>query len=212
MARVRQELAATREYLQSVIEQQEAANEELQSANEEVQSANEELQSINEELETSKEEVQSTNEELATINDELQDRNAELGQTNNDLINLLSSVHIAIVMLGSNLRIRLYTPMAEKLLNIIPTDIGRPITDIKSNLDIPDLDRLISEVVEMVEPREREIRDRNGHWYLVRIRPYRTIENVIEGAVIVFVDIDSLKRSQQKVREQTELLDKRSGS
>ena len=123
-ARLKQELAATREYLQSVIEQQEAANEELQSANEEVQSANEELQSINEELETSKEEIQSANEELATVNDEMQTRNAELTQSNNDLNNLLSSVQMPILMLGSDLRLRRFTPMAEKVFNLIATDIG----------------------------------------------------------------------------------------
>src|SRR5215470_10040179 len=130
-ARLAQELAATREYLQSVIEQQEAANEELQSSNEEVQSANEELQSINEELETSKEEVQSSNEELATVNEELHNRNTELGQTNNDFINLLASVQLPIVMLGPDLRIRRFTPMAERLFNLIAADVGRPITDIQ---------------------------------------------------------------------------------
>ena len=139
-ARLAQELAATREYLQSVIEQQEAANEELQSANEEAQSANEELQSINEELETSKEEIQSSNEELATVNDELQNRNVELNLLNNDLFNLLSSVEMAIVMLGQDLRIRRFTPMAEKVFNLIPADIGRPISDIKLSLSVPDLD------------------------------------------------------------------------
>jgi two-component system CheB/CheR fusion protein len=123
-ARLAQELAATREYLQSVIEQQEAANEELQSSNEEVQSANEELQSVNEELETAKEEIQSSNEELATVNEELHNRNTELGQANNDFLNLLSSVQLAIVMLGADLRIRRFTPMAEKLFNLIAADVG----------------------------------------------------------------------------------------
>lgn len=171
IARLTQELAATREYLESVIEQQEAANEELQSANEEIQSSNEELQSINEELETSKEEIQSANEELATVNDELQNRNAELGQSNNDLLNLLSSVQMAIVMLGANLRIRRLTPMAEKLFNLIPADVGRPIGDLKLNLDIPDLEQLVIEVIETVSVREREVRDKQGHWYLLRVRP-----------------------------------------
>jgi two-component system CheB/CheR fusion protein len=206
IGQLKQELAATREYLQSVIEQQEAANEELQSANEEVQSANEELQSINEELETSKEEVQSSNEELATVNDELHGRNAELAQTNNDLVNLLSSVQMAIVMLGPTLRIRRFTPMAERLLNLIPTDVGRPVSDIKVNFDVPELDQLVSEAVEKVEVREREVRDRHGRWYLLRIRPYRTLENKIDGAVIVLIDVDSLKRSQEMLRQQTELL------
>jgi two-component system CheB/CheR fusion protein len=204
--RMRQELAATREYLQSVIEQQEAANEELQSANEEVQSSNEELQSINEELETSKEEVQSSNEELATVNDELHARNTELAQSNNDLVNLFSSVQLAIVMLGPNMRIRRITPPAEKLLNLIPADVGRPVSDIKLSIDVPDMEALISEVMDTMSPREREVQDRDGRWYLLRIRPYRTLENKIDGAVIVLVDVDSLKRSQEMLRQQTELL------
>jgi two-component system CheB/CheR fusion protein len=204
--KLKQELAATREYLQSVIEQQEAANEELQSANEEVQSTNEELQSINEELETSKEEVQSTNEELATVNDELHARNVELSQINNDVINLLSSVQIAIIMLGSNLRIRRYTPMAEKLLNLIPSDIGRPLSDIKVKLDVPDIDKLVSDTIDSMAGHEREVRDEQGHWYLLRIRPYRTLEQRLEGAVVMLVDVDSLKQSQEMLRQQTELL------
>src|SRR5213075_700667 len=181
---LKQELIATKEYLQSVIEQQEAANEELQSANEEVQSANEELQSINEEIETSKEEIQSSNEELATVNEELQTRNAELGQSNNDLMNLLASVQMAIVMLGSDLRIRRFTPMAEKMLNLIATDVGRPVTDIKLNVDVPDLDQVLADVVETVQPYQREVRARSGRWYSLRVRPYRTTDNHIGGAVI----------------------------
>ena len=204
--RLKQELAATREYLQSVIEQQEAANEELQSANEEVHSSNEELQSINEELETSKEEVQSSNEELATVNDELNARNIELAQTNNDLLNLLASVQMAIVMLGPNLRIRRFTPMAEKLLNLIPTDVGRPVSDIKTNFDVPELDQLIADVMDSMSARELEVRDKQGHWYLLRVRPYRTMENKIDGALIVLLDVDSLKRNEELLRQQTELL------
>ncbi len=199
--RLKQELAATREYLQSVIEQQEAANEELQSANEEVQSANEELQSINEELETSKEEIQSTNEELATVNDELQHRNVELSEANSDLTNLFSSVNIPIVMLGPDLRIRRFTPPAEKVLNLINADVGRPIADLKLAVDAPDLEARVVEVIEGVTPYEREVRDRDGHWYLLRIRPYRTVENRIDGAVIALVDIDTLRRAQQSMRE-----------
>jgi two-component system CheB/CheR fusion protein len=205
--RLNQELAATREYLQSVIEQQEAANEELQSANEEVQSANEELQSINEELETSKEEIQSSNEELATVNDELQNRNLELSQTNNDLVNLLSSVQMPIVMLGPNLRIRRFTPMAERLLNLIPADVGRPISDIKLNIDVIDLEKLLIEVIDTVSVREQEVRDKQNRWYLLRIRPYKTLENKIDGAVMVLVDVDSLKRSEETARRQAELLE-----
>jgi two-component system CheB/CheR fusion protein len=200
-ARLKQELAATRDYLQSVIEQQEAANEELQSANEEVQSANEELQSINEELETSKEEIQSANEELATVNDELQDRNQELSQSNNDLTNLLSSVQLAIVMLGADQRIRRFTPSAEKLLNLIAADVGRPLADIKLRLQVDDLEAMVTEVIDTVTPRQVEVQDDKGRWYSLRIRPYRTLENRIEGAVIVFVDIDDLKRAENTLRE-----------
>src|SRR5262249_14398968 len=200
-ARLRQELEATREYLQSVIEQQEAANEELQSANEEIQSANEELQSINEELETSKEEIQSANEELATVNDELQNRNLELSQSNNDLTNLLGSVNLAIVMLGPDLRIRRFTPPAEKLLNLIHADVGRPLRDLKLGIDVPKLEAMIGEVIETVATRELEVQDRSGRWYSLRVRPYRTTDNKIDGAVLVLVDIDSLKRAEQSLRE-----------
>ena len=214
IARLTQELAASREYLQSVIEQQEAANEELQSANEEVQSANEELQSINEELETSKEEIQSTNEELATVNEEAQNRNLELDQINNDLVNLLSSVQTTIVMLGHDLRIRRFTPMAEKMLNLIPTDVGRPISDIKLNLAIPDLEALLVEAIDTVNIKEREVQDRKGRWYSLRIRPYKTLENKIDGAVMMFIDVDTLRRAQEfaetiveTVREPLLLLD-----
>jgi len=207
MARLTQELAATREYLQSVIEQQEAANEELQASNEEVQSGNEELQSINEELETSKEEIQSSNEELSTVNDELHQRNRELGQANNDFINLLSSVQMAIVMLGPNLRIRRFTPMAETMLNLIPTDVGRSIGDIKLNVDVTDLEDLLTDAIDTVRVREREVRDKRGRWHLLRIHPYKTVEGKTDGAVMVLVDVDSLKRSEETARRQTELLE-----
>src|SRR6185295_13803204 len=180
-ARLQQELAATREYLQSVIEQQEAANEEVQSANEEAQSANEELQSINEELETSKEEIQSSNEELVTVNDELQNRNQELHQLNNDLANLLGSVDMAKIMLGQDLRVRRFTPMAGEIFSLIPTDVGRPIGDIKLKLSIPDLEPFLAEVIDTASPREREVQDSQARWYSLRVRPYRTLENKIEG-------------------------------
>ncbi len=197
-ARLSAELAATREYLQSVIEQQEAANEELQSANEEAQSANEELQSINEELQTSKEEIQSSNEELATVNDELQARNVELMQSNNDFINLLNSVQLAIVMLGLDLRIRRFTPMAEKLLNLLPTDVGRPLTDLKMTLST-DLEPLLTQVIETMKTHEEEVVDRGGRLYSLRIRPYRTMDNRIDGAVIILVDVDDLRRGERAI-------------
>jgi two-component system, chemotaxis family, CheB/CheR fusion protein len=201
-----QELSTTREYLQSVIEQQEAANEELQSANEEVQSTNEELQSINEELETSKEEIQSSNEELATVNEELQNRNLELSQSNNDFLNLFASVQIPILMLGPDLRIRRFTPTAEKILNLRPGDIGRPVGDMKLAFDIPDFERLIQEVIDTVSVKERDVRDKHGRWYSLRIRPYRTLEDRIDGAVLLFVDVDAIKQNEEALRRQAEIL------
>jgi two-component system CheB/CheR fusion protein len=202
--RLRQELADTREYLQSVIEQQEAANEELQSANEEIQSSNEELQSINEELETSKEEIQSSNEELSTVNDELQHRNVELAQTNNDLLNLLSSVQLPILMLDQDLKIRRFTPTAERLLSLISSDVGRKIGDLKLNLLLPDIESLVSAVIESAMPREMELQDKDGRWFLLRIRPYKTLENRIDGAVIVLVDIDNLRKAHSAAKESEE--------
>ena len=191
-------LVATREHLQSIIEEREATNEELQAANEEILSSNEELQSVNEELQTTKEEMESTNEELQTVNEELGNRNQELDKLTNDLMNLLASVHIPIVMVGNDLRIRRFTPTAEKLLNLIPTDIGRPIGDIKPNVDIPDLEPLLLDTIENVCIHERDVRDRSGHWYVTRIRPYRTRDNRIEGAVIGLVDVDDIKRSLEE--------------
>jgi two-component system, chemotaxis family, CheB/CheR fusion protein len=202
-----QELAATREYLQSVIEQQGAANEELQSANEEVQSSNEELQSINEELETSKEEIQSSNEELTTVNEELQNRNEELNRVNSDLNNIFGSVQMAIVIVWRDLRIRRFTPLAEKLFNLIPSDIGRPISDIKMNLQTPDMRELLNEVIENMVTRELEVHDSQGRWHLMRVRPYRTLDNTIDGAVIALVDIDALKQVQHLVARQALLLE-----
>jgi two-component system CheB/CheR fusion protein len=197
VAQLQQELASTREYLQSLIEEHESACEELKSASEELLSANEELQSTNEELQTAKEETQSANEELATLNDELRHRNVDLAQANNDLINFLSAVNIAVVLVGRDLRIRRLTPMAEKVLNLIPGDVGRPISDIKPNLNVPDLSELIARVIDTLTPLEVEIQDREGHWYLLRVRPYVTLDNKIEGASIALVDIDSLKRDRQ---------------
>jgi two-component system CheB/CheR fusion protein len=201
MRRLKDELASTRDYLHAVIKEQEAANEDLQSANEEVQSANEELQSINEELETSKEEIQSSNEELATVNDELQTRYQEQAQFNNDLTNLVSSVQMAIVMLGPDLRISRFTPIAAKLVGLAPTDVGRPLSDITLAIDIPDVEALTQRALEGVNTQEREVQGADEHWYLLRVRPYRTLENRIEGAVLVLVDIDRLKRAESAVRE-----------
>jgi two-component system CheB/CheR fusion protein len=206
LVQLRQELAATREYLQSMIEQQDAANEELRSANEEILSSNEELQSTNEELETAKEELQSANEELTTVNEQLQRRNQELDLANNDLLNLLSSTDIAVVMVGADRRIRRFTPPARKVLSLLPTDVGRPIGDLKPAVNVPDLEQIIDDVIDRVQPVGREVRDRDGRWYMLRGYPYRTGHNSIEGAVLVLVDIDQIHRDKENLDRQATLL------
>jgi two-component system CheB/CheR fusion protein len=190
---LREESLATKRYLQSLVEEHESATEELRSANEEIQSSNEELQSTNEELETAKEELQSTNEELNTVNDELQTRNLQLAQAGNDLQNLLSSVNIPIVMLGNDLRIRRFTPVSQRALNLIPSDVGRPISDINLNLELPRLDRLLAEVIETLTPKVMEVQDLSGHTHSLRVRPYRTEDNKIDGVVMVLVDQELLR-------------------
>lgn len=192
--RLREELASTKESLQAIIEEHEATNEELKSANEEIQSSNEELQSTNEELETAKEELQSTNEELTTLNEELHTRNVELSQLNNDLGNLLSSVSMPILMLGNDLTIRRFTPLAERFFNLIPSDVGRRISDINTNVQIRHLDKLVTEVIDSLKTQEHDVQDRDGRWFSLRIRPYRTTDNKIDGAVILLVDVDETKQ------------------
>jgi two-component system CheB/CheR fusion protein len=188
-AKLEQELAATKEYLQSVIETQEATNEELQSANEEILSSNEELQSTNEELETAKEELQSANEELSTVNDELRNRNLEITQINNDLTNLLSSIDITVVMVGSDLTVRRFTPRAQEVLGLIPADVGRSFLNINPSIEISDLQQMVLQVMSNFRPAEKEVVDRAGNRFQLRILPYRTAENKIDGAVITLVDI-----------------------
>lgn len=195
VTRLKRELDATREYLQSIIEEQEAMNEELRSANEEIQSSNEELQSTNEELETAKEELQSSNEELTTLNEELENRNDELALANDDLSNLLTSLDIGVVMLDAGMRIRRSNGAAERVLNLLPSDIGRSISDLKTTLVLDDLEKLIAAVIDTLEVREMTVQDRGGRWYSLRIRPYKTMDNKIDGAVIVVVDIDALRRA-----------------
>ena len=187
------EVITTREYMQSIVEEQEGTNEELRSANEEIQSTNEELQSTNEEMETAKEELQSANEELSTVNEELENRNEELARTNDDLTNLLASVNLPILMLGSDLRIRQFTQATEKLLNLIETDVGRPIGNIKPNIEITNLESEVLQVIDSMITKTMEIQDNQGHWYSVRIRPYKTLDNRIDGAVITFIDISAVK-------------------
>ena len=192
-AHLKQELKSSREYLQSVIE-------ELRSANEEAQSSNEELQSTNEEMQTSKEELQSSNEELNTINAEMQSRNAELKQLTDDLVNLLGSMNVPIVMTGSDLRIRRFTPLAEKTLRLIATDVGRPIADLKPRINVPDLEEILRRVLDTLQPYEQEVQDREGRSYLMRVRPYRTADNRIDGTVLQLLDVTDLKRSLEEVK------------
>ncbi len=201
LQQLRQDLNASRFHLQTVLDERDARNQELVSAGEEIQSANEELQSTNEELETTKEELQSTNEELQTVNDELQQRNATLEQTGNDLRNLLNSVSIPLLMLTSELHIRQFTPPMQKLMRVVPTDIGRPISDIRLHLRIDNFEAVLRNVSETLIMHESEVQDADGRWYLLRIRPYRTSDNKIEGLVVVLVDIDQLRGSQQGLIE-----------
>ncbi|MBK1990604.1 PAS domain-containing protein [Sphaerospermopsis aphanizomenoides BCCUSP55] len=200
IAQLQQDLASTKDYLQSIIEEQQATNQDLRAANEEILSSNEELQSTNEELETAKEEIQATNEELNTINDELQRRNLESTQVSNDLQNLLSSINIPILMLGGDLLIRRFTPAAGLIFNLIPTDVGRSLSDIKHRLNVPDLEVQILEVINSLNLKTQEVQDQDGNRYDLRIRPYRTIDNKIDGAVVVLVDINALKDSAEQLR------------
>ncbi|HPL64766.1 MAG TPA: CheR family methyltransferase [Syntrophales bacterium] len=190
---IEKELKYTRENLQATIEELQASNEELKSANEEMQSTNEELQSTNEELETSKEEMQSVNEELATVNSELQVKIEQLSRAENDMRNLLDSTNIGIIFLDRDLRIKRFTQEATKLINLIHSDIGRPISHIVANLEYEGLDRDARQVLDALVPKEQEVRTRDGHNYLMRIMPYRTVENVIDGVTVTFTDIGRLK-------------------
>jgi len=194
---LRGELAGTQDDLRSIIEEQESTNEELQSANEEILSSNEELQSTNEEMETAKEELEATNEELITVNEELQNRNVELAKLNSDLTNLIESVEVVFVMLDRDLRIRRFTSAAQKVLNLIPADVGRPIGDIKPNIQVADLPGLIRDAIVHVRYREENVRDLDGRSYAMKIRPSKTADGKIEGAILALTDIDVLLRSQE---------------
>ncbi|WP_051249712.1 chemotaxis protein CheB [Maridesulfovibrio zosterae] len=202
VATLRHELLAKDEYLQSTIEELETSNEELKSSNEEMQSINEELQSSNEELETSKEELQSVNEELATVNTELQNKLTDLSHANNDMSNLLSGTGIATIFVDNRLCIMRFTPAATRIINLIPVDIGRPVGHIVSKM--VGYDSLVTDVQSVLEtllPKELEVQTAEEKWYTMRIQPYRTLENVIEGVVITFVDITEMKKSHVLLQE-----------
>jgi two-component system CheB/CheR fusion protein len=181
-----------------------SSQEELTSANEELQSTNEELQSTNEELTTSKEEMQSMNEELQTVNAELQAKVDELSRASNDLKNLLDSTEIATIFLDSALRVRRFTSQASRLMKIIPGDIGRPITDLGSDLLYPALGSDVQEVLRTLARSEKEVATADGHWYRTRVMPYRTLDDVIDGVVITFTGITEAKQLEGRLRSSRE--------
>ena len=207
IAALNEELKARDEYLQSTNEELETTTEELKSSNEEMQSVNEELQSTNEELETSKEELQSVNEELATINVELQTKVADLSRANNDMTNLIAGTGIGTVFVDCQLRILRFTPAASSIINLIHSDIGRPVGHIVSNLAgyaslVADAQAVLNTLI----PKELEVQATDGKWYTMRIQPYRTLTNVIEGAVITFVDISEIRQTREALRKANEQL------
>ena len=211
------ELSEARDYLQSIQEHHSNENVALQASNEEVTSANEELQSLNEELETSKEELESSNEELITLNEEMGQRNQELNRLIADLNNLHVSINTAILVLNRDLTVRQFTPRAEKTFNLLPTDLNRPLRSVRHNLEImprpvpasgpmrdppktPTLEALAADVIATMSIHECEVRDPGGRWYALRVRPYLTLDNQIDGAVLVLVDIDAFKRGEAETR------------
>ncbi len=205
--RVRQlehELLSTREYLHSAVEELETSNEELHSTNEELQSSNEELQSTNEELETSKEELQSVNEELNTVNAELQQKIEELTRTTNDLNNLLASTDIGTIFLDCRLNVQRFTPTMTDFINLIQADVGRPLAHIVTKLKYGRLMEDAKEVLRTLVPKEQEIQTNDDRWYSMRILPYRTVENVIDGVVITFVDTSVFRRTMKAAAEEAE--------
>ncbi|MFA6598182.1 MAG: chemotaxis protein CheB [Ignavibacteriaceae bacterium] len=195
------ELKTTKENLRSTVEELETSNEELKSTNEEMQSTNEEMQSSNEELETSKEELQSLNEELVTVNTELQNKNDELSVINNDMKNLLDGINIPTIFLDNNLLIKRFTYHATKIINLIPSDIGRPINHIATNLKFEKFFEAAKEVLRTLVYKEIELQTNDGIWYQMRILPYRTTSNIIDGLVVTFTHIHKLKTAYQEIHK-----------
>lgn len=208
------QLQFTRESLQATIEEAETANEELKATNEELQSTNEELQSTNEELETSKEELQSLNEEILTINAELECKIEDLSTANDDMSNLLNSTEVATVFLSNELKVKRFTESARNVIKLIPSDVGRPVADLASALKYDRLVEDATEVLKTLKFKEFELQTHEGHWYLLRILPYRTSEDRIDGVVLTFLDVDRFKLAElyadsivQTVREPLLVLD-----
>jgi two-component system, chemotaxis family, CheB/CheR fusion protein len=212
--RLTQELELTQARLRTVREESEAANEELRASNEELQSINEEYRSTSEELETSKEELQSINEELQTVNSELKLKLETISRAHSDLQNLMAATDIGTLFLDSELRIKRFTDRVTDLFSITPTDEGRPITDFAHQLDYDGLIRDARGVLADLTPHRREIRSRSNRWFDVRVRPYRTVDNRIDGVVITFVDIsdrrdveEALRKSQRRLSQQSQLVE-----
>ncbi|TRX73721.1 CheR family methyltransferase [Pseudomonas mangiferae] len=195
------ELQRTKEQLQATIEQSETSTEELKASNEELQAINEELRSTTEELETSKEELQSINEELITVNQELKSKVEETGKINDDLQNLIASTDIATVFVDKRMRIKSYTPRATEIFSIISSDTGRSLLDITHRLDYPGMADDAAAAFESLRIIEREVPSKNGRWYIVRLLPYRTTENLIDGAVLTFIDITERREAEDRARE-----------
>lgn len=195
------ELKYVKDTLQSTVEEMETSQEELKSTNEELQSTNEELQSSNEELTTSKEEMQSLNEELVTVNTELESKVEALSRANNDMKNLLNSIDVATVFLDGNMKVKRFTQQTTRLINLIPTDIGRPITDIVSNIEYSNFIKDVQEVMQTLAFKEVVVQTKEGKWYQMRIMPYRTVDNVIDGAAITFTDCTKLKVLEHSLRQ-----------
>jgi two-component system CheB/CheR fusion protein len=199
------DLAYTKETLHATIEEQQSSNEELMSTNEEMQSTNEELQSTNEELETSKEELQSLNEELMTVNAELESKIEQLASMQSDMKNLLDNINVGTVFLDEHLVIRNFTREAGQVYHLVSTDVGRSLGSIKSELEDADLLAETRAVLETLMPFEREVRTRNGAWYLARIQPYRTLDDIVEGAVLTFVPLAEIKKFEAELVKAREL-------
>jgi two-component system CheB/CheR fusion protein len=197
---LQKELNAKEDYLQATQHEMSTKNEELKASHEELQSINEEMQSTNEELQTSKEELESVNEELRTVNTELEDKVRDLSRAYDDMNNLLSGTEIGMVFVDNDTRIQRFTPMATKVLNLIDTDVGRPLEHISSRLKQGDgLVEDVNEVLETLKVTEKEVKTKEGNWYLLSIRPYRTRENYIEGVLITNTNIDKLKRREEQI-------------
>jgi two-component system CheB/CheR fusion protein len=209
LAEVEQELLQARAEGRANHEEMQTSQEELRSANEELQSTNEELQSTNEELTTSKEEMQSMNEELQTLNNELQAKLSELSRASNDMKNLLNSTDIATLFLDNDLNVRQFTPQVAKIIKLIPADVGRPITDLASALRYPELAEEVREVLRSLAASEKPIAARDGRSFSVRIMPYRTVDDRIDGVVITFADITASKTLETKLRAKQAGLEKR---